>query len=79
MPYRARWFPFGPLFALVLCLIAVFGQNLGAFTGESIDWYGILVSYISLPLFLLIWFGYRWFRKSRIVPLDQCDLSTHPE
>jgi lysine-specific permease len=79
LPYRARWFPFGPLFAFALCLVAVLGQNTGSFTGGSIDWYGILVSYISLPLFLLIWGGYRWFRTSRLIPLDECDLSTQAE
>ncbi|MNU04185.1 Lysine-specific permease [compost metagenome] len=60
-------------------MIAVLGQNMGAFTGESIDWYGVMVSYISLPLFLLIWLGYGWFRKSRLVPLEECDLSTHED
>ncbi|MBW4083747.1 hypothetical protein [Paenibacillus sp. S150] len=59
--------------------MAIFGQNLGAFTGGSIGWYGILVSYVSLPLFLLTRIFYRWFRKSSIVPLDQCDLSTHAD
>lgn len=79
LPYRARWFPLGPLFAFGLCIIAVLGQNIGAFTGDAIDWYGVLVSYVSLPLFLLIWFGYRLFRKSRIIPLTECDLSAPKE
>lgn len=79
LPYRARWFPFGPLFAFALCLIAVLGQNFGAFTGDSIDWYGVLVSYVSLPLFLLIWFGYGLCRKSRVIPLKECDLTPHEE
>ncbi|MNH46618.1 Lysine-specific permease [compost metagenome] len=52
---------------------------MGAFTGDRIDWYGILVSYVSLPLFFLIWAGYRWFRTSRIIPLEECDLSTNAE
>ncbi|WP_054943454.1 amino acid permease [Paenibacillus ihuae] len=79
LPYRAKWFPFGPLFAFALCLIAVLGQNMGAFTGDRIDWYGVLVSYVSLPLFFIIWAGYRWFRASRIIPLEECDLSTNAE
>ncbi|MRN56991.1 amino acid permease [Paenibacillus monticola] len=79
LPYRAKWFPFGPLFAFALCLVAIAGQNLGAFSGKSIDWYGILVSYVSLPIFALTWMGYRWFRKSSIIPLDQCDLSIPAE
>lgn len=77
LPYKARWFPFGPIFAFVICIIAVLGQNMGAFSGGSIDWYGVLVSYVSLPLFLLIWLGYGFFRKSKLVPLEECDLSTN--
>jgi len=76
LPFVARWFPFGPIFAFILCLIAIFGQNLGAFSGTTIDWYGIVVSYISIPLFLMIWFGYRWVKKTKVIPLEQCDLST---
>ncbi|MNB67382.1 Lysine-specific permease [compost metagenome] len=79
LPYRAKWFPLGPLFAFALCMIAVLGQNIGAFTGESIDWYGVLVSYVSLPLFLLVWAGYRMFRKSRMIPLNECDLSSQAD
>ncbi|MED5017203.1 amino acid permease [Paenibacillus chibensis] len=77
LPYRAKWFPVGPIFAFILCIVAIAGQNTGAFTGSSIDWYGILVSYVSVPLFLLIWIGYKWIKGSKLIPLQQCDLSTH--
>jgi lysine-specific permease len=74
LPYKAKWFPFGPLFALVLCAVVILGQNYRAFMGESIDWYGILVSYIGLPLFLAVWFGYKIVKKTKVVPLDECEL-----
>lgn len=77
LPYRARWFPFGPIFAFILCIIAILGQNTGAFTGSKIDWYGILVTYVSIPLFLAVWFGYKWKKKTKLTPLEQCDLTTH--
>ncbi|MUG25141.1 amino acid permease [Paenibacillus macerans] len=74
LPYKARWFPFGPIFAFILCFIVILGQNLSAFSGETIDWYGVIVSYISVPLFLLVWLGYKWTKKSKLIPLDKCDL-----
>ncbi|MGN7360603.1 amino acid permease [Paenibacillus sp. SAF-054] len=77
LPYRAKWFPFGPIFAFILCIIAIAGQNTGAFTGSSIDWYGILVSYVSVPLFIIIWLGYKWIKGSKLIPLEKCDLATH--
>jgi lysine-specific permease len=75
LPYRAKWFPFGPIFAFALCIFIILGQNYNAFAGESIDWNGILVSYISLPLFLFLWFGYKFIKKTKVVKLTECDLS----
>ena len=74
LPYLAPLYPFGPLFAFTVCMIVVIGQNYAAFMGGTIDWYGILVSYIGLPLFALLWFGYKIKHKTKIVPLEQCDL-----
>ncbi len=74
LPYLAPFYPFGPLFAFTVCMIVVIGQNYAAFTGGTIDWYGILVSYIGLPLFALLWIGYKIKHKTKIVPLDKCDL-----
>ena len=75
LPYRAKLFPFGPLFAFVVCMFVVLGQNYSAFTGGTIDWYGVVVSYIGLPLFLALWIGYKIKHKTKVVPLTECDLS----
>ncbi len=42
--------------------------------GESIDWNGVLVSYIGLPLFLVLWLGYKFTKKTKVIPLDKCEL-----
>lgn len=74
LPYKAKWFPFGPIFAFIICLIVIIGQNYGAFLGDAIDWYGVAVSYIGLPLFLIVWLGYKWSKKTKVVALEQVDL-----
>lgn len=74
LPYRAKLYPFGPLFALIVCLIVIVGQNYTAFLGGSIDWYGVAVSYIGIPLFLVLWLGYKIKHKTKVVPLKECDL-----
>ncbi|MFS0873506.1 amino acid permease [Paenibacillus xylanilyticus] len=79
LPYRARWFPFGPIFAFVLCIIVIIGQNYQAFTGDQIDWSGALVAYLSVPLFLILWLGYKWIKKTKVVPLQECDFTTSAE
>ncbi|WP_028776194.1 amino acid permease [Shimazuella kribbensis] len=73
LPYRAKWYPFGPLFAGIFCLVIIIGQNVQAFTGQQIDWQGVLVSYISIPLFLLLFFIYKWKKKTKQIPLHQVD------
>ncbi|MED1488512.1 amino acid permease [Bacillus smithii] len=69
LPYRAKLFPFGPIFAFVLCTIVILGQNYSAFIGDKIDWHGILVSYIGIPVFLVFWFGYKIVKKTKVISL----------
>lgn len=75
LPYKAKWYPFGPVFAFILCMIVIFGQNYGAFTGDEIDWNGILVSYIGLPLFIILWLGYKFTNRTKVIPLQECDFN----
>ncbi|TKI57060.1 amino acid permease [Brevibacillus antibioticus] len=75
LPYRAKWFPFGPIFAFIICCIVILGQNYSAFMGGTIDWNGVLVSYIGLPLFLIIWLAYKITQKTKLVPLEQVDFN----
>ncbi|MNZ53028.1 Lysine-specific permease [compost metagenome] len=75
LPYKAKWFPFGPIFAFVLCIIVILGQNTAIFTGDPIDWYGLVATYISIPLFIILWLGYKWTKGTKVIPLQECDLS----
>ncbi|MFV0517138.1 MAG: amino acid permease [Aminipila sp.] len=75
LPFKAKMFPFGPIFAMILCLVVICGQNYAAFTADKIDWMGILVSYIGIPLFLLLYFGYKFAKKTKIVKLEDADLT----
>jgi AAT family amino acid transporter/lysine-specific permease len=72
LPYVAKGYPYAPLIAFGLCLIIIAGQNYQAFAGDKIDWYGMLVSYISLPVFISLWLGYKWIKKTKIVKLSEC-------
>ncbi|MGG3157706.1 amino acid permease [Priestia megaterium] len=75
LPYVSKFFPFGPILSTVLCLVTILGQNYSAFTGSKIDWYGVLVSYIGLPLFLLLYFGYKIIKKTKMVPLQEANFN----
>ncbi|AXN41680.1 amino acid permease [Peribacillus butanolivorans] len=72
LKYKAKWFPFGPILSFILCMVVIAGQNYEAFLSGSIDWYGVAVSYIGLPIFLAIWLGYKVFHKTKVISLKDC-------
>lgn len=79
LPYLAKGYPYAPLIALALCVLVILGQNINALTGVHFDWYGVMVSYIGLPVFIMIYLGYKWRHKTQVPALTACDLSTNEE
>ena len=74
LPYRARFFPVGTWFALIVFIGVIIGQGVNlAISGFT--WYGLLVAYIGLPITVALWLGYKLMRDSRPLPLDKLDLS----
>lgn len=72
LAYRAKFFPFAPWFAFVLCAIVVLGQNYEAVLKG--DWLGVLSTYIGIFLFLAIWIGYKWKHKTRLISYQDMDV-----
>lgn len=81
LPFKARWFPFGPIFAFVLCFIVIIGQGSSAIENGNIDWMALTASYLSVPLVLILWLGYKWTKRTKVIPLQEVDLTTnaHPK
>lgn len=75
LPFRSKWFPFGPILSLVVSVVVILGQNYQAFFNEAIDWNGIIVSYVGLPIFLLLYIGYKIGKKTKVVPLKDVDFT----
>ncbi|MHC5558829.1 amino acid permease [Kocuria sp. U4B] len=74
LPFRARFFPLGPLLALALCAVVILGQNYQALTGD-LDLLAALSAYLGLPLFLALWAGHRLLTGSRTVRYQDADLT----
>ncbi|WMY96562.1 MAG: amino acid permease [Arsenophonus sp.] len=79
LPYRSKFFPFGPIFAFFLCLFIIFSQNYQAFLSEKIDWYGIITTYIGIILFVIIWFSYKIIKKTRFINYQEMDFPEYNE
>ena len=71
LAYRAKFFPFAPWFAFILCSIVVLGQNYQAVLDG--EWLAVLSTYIGILLFLVIWLGYKWkYKKTGFLSGDGC-------
>ena len=72
--YRASFYPFGPILALILCTVVIIGQNPMALLHGN--WQQIILTYLSVPLLLVLWLYYRIRYHSHLVPLEQVDLTS---
>lgn len=73
LKYHAKWFPFGPVLCLILCVLVIVGQDPSAFA--HFDWQQILVTYMSVPLVIILYLGYKIRHHTKIIPLDEVDVS----
>ncbi|MDF9758257.1 lysine-specific permease [Peribacillus simplex] len=74
LPYLSKWFPFGPIFSFALCLFVLMAQNYQAFLGDTINWASVVATYIGIPFFLVMWLGYKFVKKTKVIPLEECQI-----
>lgn len=76
LKYKAKFFPFGPILALVLCILVIVGQDYAAFLKPAFTnpawWQKIGISYIGLPIFLVFWLSFKFTNKTKVIPLEDC-------
>ncbi|EAG2312587.1 amino acid permease, partial [Listeria monocytogenes] len=74
LKYKAKFFPFGPILALILCILVIVGQDYAAFLKPEFTnpawWQKIGISYIGLPIFLVFWLSFKFTNKTKVIPLE---------
>ena len=75
LKYKAKWFPFGPLFALVVSIGVIIGQDPASFT--NLNWVKIFVTYLSVPLFVILYLWYKIRNKTKVIDLKDVDLDQY--
>ncbi|WP_019309834.1 amino acid permease [Kocuria rhizophila] len=75
LTYRARFFPIGPIVALVMCAIVIVGQGYSIFTSGDVNPLSLLSSYLGLPVFLALWLGHKLVTKDKPVDLRTADVT----
>ncbi|MGX0886684.1 lysine-specific permease [Kocuria rhizophila] len=75
LTYRARFFPIGPIVALIMCAIVIVGQGYSIFTSGDVNPLSLLSSYLGLPVFLALWLGHKLVTKDKPVDLRTADVA----
>ena len=74
LPFRSKLFPLGPIVALIMVLVIIFGQNMEIFSGQF-NVGAIFSTYVGLIVFLLLWIGHKIVTRSKMVDPATADLS----
>ncbi|MHA7611684.1 lysine transporter [Weissella viridescens] len=76
--YHAKWFPVGPILALIMSIIVVAGQDLASFQGpiSHWNWQAIITTYLAIPIFLGLFFYYKLKHHTKMRSLQDVDLKT---
>lgn len=73
LKFKAKFYPFGPIMAVILCTIVIFGSNIWIFQAEAFSWFDFITNYICIPIFIFLYIGYKIIKKTKIVPLKECN------
>ena len=75
LKYKAKWFPFGPIFAGILCVIVIIGQDVDFIKTGDFDPNRFIITYMGIPVFLAFFLYHKIRYKTKKIPLKQVDLS----
>ncbi|KAL4791174.1 amino acid permease/ SLC12A domain-containing protein [Aspergillus venezuelensis] len=76
LAYTAPFGVWGSYFALFWCIIVSFTKSFDVFTGDEFDYKTFITSYLGIPLYLILIFGYKFIMKSKRVLPHEADLWT---
>ena len=74
LPYKAKWSPFAPIFAMTLIILIMIGQEVMAVIEGQATLSHFFAVYSGSIGFILLYLGYKIFKKTKIVPLSECEL-----
>lgn len=80
LPFVAKFFPFAPIFALLLVSIIILGQAGVIFSNYDRSWASLLFEFITTYVgffgFVALYFGYKYIKKTKLIKLEDCNLTS---
>ncbi|KAF9327813.1 lysine-specific permease [Linnemannia elongata] len=74
LPFISNLYPFGPIYTIVVCVVILIGQGYTAFSPFDIK--AFLSAYVTLPFVFILYFGNKFWAKTKILKLVDVDLDT---
>ncbi|KAF9160892.1 hypothetical protein DFQ26_005076 [Actinomortierella ambigua] len=74
LPYVSKLYPFGPFYTLAICTVILVSQGYTAFSPFDVQ--AFLSAYITLPFVAILYFGNKFYARTKILRLVDIDLDT---
>jgi len=74
LPYRAPFQPWGSWFALISTGVVRLFKGFDTFIPFTKDTF--VTSYIAIPVFFILWLGYKFYYRTKTIPAVQVDMVT---
>lgn len=73
LPYKALWYPYGAYFVIFINIFLVIISGYGVFIG-GFDAVDFVFNYIVIVIFVVLYVGWKLYKKTKWVPLAEMDL-----
>lgn len=79
LAFRSPLQPFGTYFSFGVCVFVMFAKNFTVFLGNDFPYETFITGYIMLPVFVVMFFGWKFWKKTKLIPPSEVDLNTFKE
>lgn len=73
LPFKAMWYPYGTYAALAANIFLIFFQGYTAFL-NPFSASDFVINYILLPVFVILLVGYKFWKGTKFVKLEEMDI-----
>ncbi|KAJ7291046.1 amino acid permease/ SLC12A domain-containing protein [Mycena rebaudengoi] len=77
LPFKSWTQPYGAWAVLICFSVIIFFNGYQSFLADPFDYKSFISSYINIPFVIVLFFGYKFAKKSKWVSLTEMDVTTH--
>lgn len=79
LAYKSPLQPYGSYIALAICILVVLIKNFTVFLGHPFPYKTFITGYIVLPVFLLMYAGFKIFYRTKHIRASETDMATYKD